>query len=295
MSATTLELHPAIQHYLTALETCLRKTPGMSPEDGLADAHEFLQSEWEAVQQKNPPLAGDLYEHFVSTFGTPEEVAAEYAAACELSLDGPASEGAGRCRIAPALMRTRRLRAAIIGVGLVAMLCAAALGFALWNKAGSANVPLEMGPIWAGHVVSFKMGDPPASRSIDPLAALGPPDCSDGTRQPETYVALGCHGQLVLEFTGAWLYDGEGPDLKIMEIGPLAEAVEVAVSSDGEHWLSIGSAKGAEATLDLAGQVQPGDRFRYVRLVDLGTASKVKNQWPGADIDAVAALHATSQ
>ena len=100
---------------------------------------------------------------------------------------------------------------------------------------------------------------------------------------------------MVLEFSGASLYDGDGPDLKIVEIGPLAEAVEVSVSSDGQEWLAIGCAKGAESTLDLRAWAQPGDRFRYVRLVDLGTVSAAKNHWPGADIDAVGALHAVSR
>lgn len=77
----------------------------------------------------------------------------------------------------------------------------------------------------------------------------------------------------MLEFAGTALYDGEGPDLKIVEIGPLAEAVEVSVSIDGREWVAIGQAKGAESTLDLREQVRPGDRFRFVRLIDLDTVS----------------------
>jgi hypothetical protein len=56
--------------------------------------------------------------------------------------------------------------------------------------------------------------------------------------------------------------------------------------------VAIGQAKGAESTLDLRARVRPGDRFRFVRLIDLGTVSAAKNQWPGADIDAVGAIHA---
>jgi hypothetical protein len=297
MATTTLQPHPAIQKYLTALEASLRKTPGMSPDDGLADAHEFLQSEWEAVQCQDPPPDGDLFQHFVERFGTPEEVAAEYAAASDLPGDCGrlASDESGHEPLAPRLLGRRlRLHAAVAGLVLAVVLAAAAWGwrFTLGLAADTAGGPVEIGPAWAGRVVSFSPGDPPPSRSIDPEAALGPPDCPGDTSEPNTYVALGRGGQLVLEFIGAKLYDGEGPDLKIVEIGPLTEAVEVAVSDDGEQWLTIGCAKGAESTLDLAAHARPGDRFRYVRLVDLGKVSAANNKWPGADIDAVGALHA---
>ena len=295
MAATTLQLHPAIQRYLTALEASLRKTPGMSPEDGLADAHEFLQSEWEAVEHQHTTLdhprpPDDLFRHFVEKFGTPEEVAAAYAAARA----GDSDDDVCSEPLAPPASRGWRPSVVIAGVALAFILAAAAVGlwFAFGPAASTSLGPVEMGPAWTGRVVSFTPGNPPASRSADPLAALGPPDCGGGTGEPDTYVALGRGGQLVLEFSGASLYDGDGPDLKIVEIGPLAEAVEVSVSSDGRQWLAIGCAKGAESTLDLRARVRPGDRFRFVRLVDQGTVSAVNNHWPGADIDAVGALHA---
>jgi hypothetical protein len=298
MAATTLQHHPAIQRYLTALEASLRQTPGMSPEDGLADAREFLQSEWEALEGHCPPLDDDLFRHFVEKFGAPDEVAAAYAATCEpdsgaVALAG-AIAGTEPIVLPTGSARQFRLRMLVVGVALAALLATTgvALRLTLGPMAGRSLGLVEMGPAWAGRVVSFDPGNPPSSQSADPLAALGPPDCGDGNREPQTYVALGCGGQLVLEFSGVALYDGEGPDLQILEIGPLAEAVEVSVSTDGQQWVAIGQAKGAAAMLDLRAWVRPGDRFRFVRLVDMGTISPKKNQWPGADIDAVGALHA---
>jgi hypothetical protein len=298
MDAPTLQLHPAIQRYLTALEAALRKTPGMSSEDALADANEYLQSEWEAIQGHDPPLDDDLFRHFVEKFGTPEEVAAAYAAASEAPSDTAANAGVAAAGTEPivqiaAIRRRFRLRIAI-GSAIVVILAATAaiVCISLAPAARRRLGGVALGPTWADRVVSFTPGNPAPSRSVDPLAALGPPNCRDAYREPETYVALGRGGQLIVEFTGAALYDGEGPDLQIVEIGPLAEAVDVSVSTDGQQWVAIGHAKGAGAMLDIHDWVQPGDRFRFVRLVDLGTVSAAKNQWPGADIDAVGAMHA---
>jgi hypothetical protein len=295
MAATTI--HPAIQRYLTALEASLRKAPGASPADGLADAHEFLQSEWDAVADRQPPLDDELFEHFVQKFGTPDEVAAAYAATCEPLSDAVVLSGAAaRSELAAPAARgqQRWVRVVAVGAALAILLAAAAVTWRSGLKPadGTALGTGDRGLMWADRVVSFQPGNPPSPSSADPLAALGPPDCHDGNREPQTYVTLGHKGQLVLEFTGVELYDGEGPDLLVVEIGPLAEAVEVSVSSDGQQWVAIGRSEGAGATLDLRDRVLPGDRFRFVRLVDLGTMSKTKNQWPGADIDAVGAIHA---
>lgn len=107
----------------------------------------------------------------------------------------------------------------------------------------------------------------------------------------EGFVALGQGGTLVVEFVDALLCDREGADLKIVEIGPLAEPFEVAVSRDGKQWIEVGRAKGAESEIDLAPFVHPGDRFRFVRIVDAKCINVSRNRWPGADIDAVGALH----
>ena len=55
---------------------------------------------------------------------------------------------------------------------------------------------------WVDAVVSFTSGDPAASRSRDPKAALGKPDYQgvDDAEDEATYVSLGYGGELVLGF-----------------------------------------------------------------------------------------------
>ena len=292
MAATTSQLHPAIQRYLTALETKLRQTPGVAPEEGLADAHEFLQSEWESLSRRGAaPCDDDLFQHFVVKFGAPEDVAADYASALETTADvawqqsGDAPQRLARKRVKRALLGAL----ALLGIGLLT----AALGRHLVARQKMAS-GADAGPQWASRVVSFTRGGGESQSSSDPAAALGAPDCHDNYRDDYSYVSLGLGGGLVLEFERP-LCEGSGPDLKIVEIGPLAEAVDVAVSSDGQQWTEVGRAKGAEATIDLAPFVRPEGRFRFVRLIDVQSVRNSKNNWPGADIDAVGALHTAAK
>lgn len=283
-------LHPAMEKYLVALETSLRKTPTVVPEEGLADAREFLLSEWESLAGRSSSSSADeLFRYFVAKFGSPEEVAAAYATASEASHDDVARPVVAGSAPSAAIGR----RKVIAGVALAVLL----VSFAGWRLLfgavdGQSLVPFEAGPAWARRVVSFRPGSPPPLRSVDPRAALGRPDFSGDNSESHSYVALGRGGQLVLEFFEAELCDGPGPDLEIVEIGALAEAVAVSVSTDGDRWVNVGEAKGAESTIDLHGRAPTGDRFRFVRLVDLGSPGAKDNQWPGADIDAVVAIHA---
>lgn len=69
-----------VQMYLEALELELKKQVGVSPEEALSDAREFLQNNWESLSLAEPGLQeGDVYAHFVETFGSPESVAESYA------------------------------------------------------------------------------------------------------------------------------------------------------------------------------------------------------------------------
>jgi hypothetical protein len=290
MAMATTQLHPAIQRYLTALESSLRQMPGVAPEEGLADAHEFLQSEWESLARRGTAPDDDgLFQHFADKFGAPEEVAADYATA--LDADGGAAERRGTTTLP---LARPRLRAAVLvgilllGIGLAAAMWMHVIGS---RSTTSANEPV---PQWASRVVSFTRGAGESKLCSDPAAALGPPNAEQDDRDESTYVALGLGGELVLEFAAPF-GDGIGPDLKIVEVGPLAEATDVAVSRDGREWIDVGRAKGAEATIDLAPFVRPQDRFRYVRLIDAQSVKMSKNNWPGADIDAVAALHTDAQ
>ena len=65
----------------------------------------------------------------------------------------------------------------------------------------------------------------------------------------------------------------------------------MAVSRDGKQWVAVGRAKGAESEIDLAPYIRAGDRFRFVRLTDAKSVMASNNSFPGADIDAIGALH----
>jgi hypothetical protein len=147
---------------------------------------------------------------------------------------------------------------------------------------------------YAGRIVSAQPGTPLQSRSSNPEAALGLPDCADSAKQPETFYCLGYGGELVVEFVDHWLVDGKGADLAIFEVGFPEEPVDVAVSEDGEQWEALGRIGRDVKTLDLAAHGLTGRRFRYVRIVDAKTKISPKAEFWGADIDAVVALNATS-
>jgi OOP family OmpA-OmpF porin len=150
---------------------------------------------------------------------------------------------------------------------------------------------------WADAVVSFTPGDPAASRSRDPNAALGEPDYQgrDDAADEATYVSLGHGGELVLEFTDNVLVDGEGPDLAIFEIGPEVEPMLVAISEDGQNgFIDVGRVEGSTCSVDIAPFVEPGQRFRFVKLTDAKAGKSNDSEWPGADVNAVGAINTLS-
>ncbi|MEF8834386.1 MAG: OmpA family protein, partial [Halofilum sp. (in: g-proteobacteria)] len=104
----------------------------------------------------------------------------------------------------------------------------------------------------------------------------------------ETYVTLGCAGDLVLAFTDNAVIDVAGPDLYVFEIGGDTEPTGLAISPDGEQWIRVGRISGGKAEVDIAPYTQGDTSYRYVRLVDLKRACDGRT--PGADIDAVGAL-----
>lgn len=297
------EVHPAIQKYLTALSQRLKEIPGVVPEEGLADAQEFLLSEWESLCRRQSALSEDeLYQHFVRRLGSPDDVAAEYAAALGTGVSGAAeNESAARdtensersgndashSRAGP-----KRSRLVVLSAALAILLgCFIAL-MAIQSNKPTVNYSNAYGNLtWAKRVVSFMPGKPMSPKSNDPKAALGPLDCQDIYLDFHTYVTLGHGGELILEFTDVRVCDGDGPDLVIFEVGPSAESINVAVSRDGGEWIKVGRTRGSNSTIDLAPYVKPGDCFRFVRITDAKSGRAIKSDWPGADIDAVGAVH----
>ncbi|WP_376692442.1 OmpA family protein [Wenzhouxiangella sp. EGI_FJ10409] len=140
---------------------------------------------------------------------------------------------------------------------------------------------------FADEVVSFSPGDPDGGDAFsDPYAILGTPDYESD--EEDSFVTLGCGGQLVVQLTDNELIDVAGPDLYVFEIGPDVEPTAMAVSEDGEDWVRVGVISGGKAEVDIAPYVSADDSFRFIKLVDLRQACNTRT--PGADIDAIGAM-----
>jgi OOP family OmpA-OmpF porin len=149
------------------------------------------------------------------------------------------------------------------------------------------TVTLPLGDLsFADEVVSFTRGNPEAvPQQPDSLLPVGTPDFNgmDGG-----FLTLGCGGSLVLQFKDNALVNIKGPDLYVFEMGKYIEPTDLSVSKDGIHWIVVGKINGAKAAVDIGDSVKAGEIFYFVKLTDLRT--ECTGSWPGADIDAVAAI-----
>ena len=157
--------------------------------------------------------------------------------------------------------------------------------YAFTDRHGKAAAALE--EAFASRVVSFTPGDPwtEYETNQNPGEALGLPNAAHDVGD----LTLGAGGELVVEL-GLPVYDGPGADLFIFETGDSVEEMLVSVSDDLATWYEAGSVSGSTAELDLEGSVPEGMSFRYVKLLDSGNSTG--GNWPGADVDALCALHA---
>jgi outer membrane protein OmpA-like peptidoglycan-associated protein len=149
---------------------------------------------------------------------------------------------------------------------------------------------------FADEVVSFVVGTPAPrdKRWVNTETVLGPPDWNRKTALTKpANISLGCAGVLTVRFTDNVLHDVPGPDLYVFEVGPAVEPMTLAISPDGSTWSEIGDIRGGTATIDIAGKVKPGDRFRYVRVTDLKRGCG--GPYSGADVDAIGAIGSTLQ
>jgi hypothetical protein len=237
------------------------------------------------------PPDDDLYRYFVRKFGPPDEVAAAYVG------EAAASVTTAVIKIGPPTNSTTSSAGRPWRVASIAVAAIIAVG--VWfvvaeSHHDRARADVLMEPIWAGRVVSFTPGKPHSVRSNVAAAVLGPADYRPDRPEDDqvnTYLTLGRGGTVVIEFANGLLRDAVGPDLRIVEVGHLNEPMDVAVSRDGDRWIEVGRTRGADSLIDLASFVQPTDRFRYVRLIDAKGVTAKDNEWPGADVDAVCALH----
>jgi outer membrane protein OmpA-like peptidoglycan-associated protein len=144
---------------------------------------------------------------------------------------------------------------------------------------------------FADEVVDFKRGDPDAiTEACDSTLALGLPDFAGVA---EHFTSLGCGGSLTLRFIDNALVNVPGPDLFVFEVGKFVETTQLYVSKDGQNWINAGTISGGVTAVDMGDSVKTGEVFHYVKLVDLKT--DCKGSWPGADIDAVAAIGSGQQ
>lgn len=157
-----------------------------------------------------------------------------------------------------------------------------------YTDAQGRTIHLSHGDLsFADAVVSFEMGQPAASGDFaNPDLVLGNPDYDTSTGEGAT--TLGCGGILVVQFTDNALIDIDGPDLHVFEVGPQVEPIQVAISRDGDAWIDLGTVSGGQASFDIASFAEPDEAYYFVKLIDAKSACS--GDWPGAGLDAVAAM-----
>ncbi len=142
---------------------------------------------------------------------------------------------------------------------------------------------------FAERVVSFEPGSPsPVVSEANPANLLGPPDYE--TRSDGKVLTLGCNGAVVVDFGEYNLFNLPGDDLKVFEVGDVVEAFSIALSRDKSTWHRLPGSYDSTKNIDF-GNLNPKDGYRYLKLTDADPECRSGN-WPGADIDAVLALHA---
>lgn len=161
-----------------------------------------------------------------------------------------------------------------------------------YNDGHGGSIVLPTGDLsFADEVVDFKRGDPDAiTEACDSTLALHLPDFAGVA---ENFTSLGCGGSLTVRFTDNALVNIQGPDLFVFEVGKFIETTQLYVSKDGKQWINVGTISGGVTAVDMGDSVKAGEIFHYVKLVDLMT--DCKGSWPGADIDAIAAIGSGKQ
>ncbi len=177
----------------------------------------------------------------------------------------------------------------------VAQLSAQTSAQAIYPDGHGGFVYLPTGKIsFADALVTFTEGEPKTEDKYNGGPAdivLGEANYNIETRKG--FFSLGCGGSITVRFIDNALTDIEGPDLYIFEVGSEIEKTQLEISEDGVNWLIVGEISGGRAEVDIKDFVKPGEVFYYVRLTDLKTGCG--GHWPGADIDAIAAIGSVMQ
>ncbi len=144
---------------------------------------------------------------------------------------------------------------------------------------------------FADEVVDFKRGEPDAvTEACDSTLAIG---IADFAFTADHFTSLGCGGKLTVRFTDNALINIPGPDLYVFEVGRFIETTQLYVSKDGKKWINVGAISGGVSSVDIGDSVKNGEVFHYAKLEDL--KFDCSGSWPGADIDAVAAIGSGTQ
>lgn len=139
---------------------------------------------------------------------------------------------------------------------------------------------------FADEIVDFKRGEPDAvTEACDSMLSIG---VADFAGVASNFTSLGCGGTLTVRFTDNALINIPGPDLYVFEVGKYIETTQLYVSQDGKKWINVGAISGGVSSVDIGDSVKQGEVFHYAKLEDLKT--DCKGNWPGADIDAIAAI-----
>lgn len=142
--------------------------------------------------------------------------------------------------------------------------------------------------------VTFYTDDPAVGNNYDnPADALGAPDYNENTTLGQ--VSLGDNGSIVIKFTDNSLTTSGNSDndLWIFEVGEV-EPGDIEISEDGSNWISVGSIEGATSGVDIDAYIGSGvvlwENYSYVRITDSGAGVTTGQEFPGVDVDAVAAI-----
>lgn len=139
---------------------------------------------------------------------------------------------------------------------------------------------------FADEIVDFKRGEPDAvTEACDSMLSIG---VADFAGVASNFTSLGCGGTLTVRFTDNALINIPGPDLYVFEVGKYIETTQLYVSQDGKKWINVGAISGGVSSVDIGDSVKQGEVFHYAKLEDLKT--DCNGNWPGADIDAIAAI-----
>ncbi len=149
------------------------------------------------------------------------------------------------------------------------------------------QVQIKMGDLaFADVLIQHHAGTPaPITSAGNANTVIGKPDFDGFTGG---FLSLGCGGEVILQFTDNALINIPGDDLYVFELGKYVEKTRLYIGKDTLHWIDVGELAGGRTSVDIGSVTTPGETFSFVRLVDL--KSDCHGSWPGADIDAVAAI-----